>query len=252
MRGLAGRVAIVTGASSGIGRATAEVLSARGVCVICVARGAERLETVVNGLERAVAVVEDVAAEGASERIVAAAERVGGADFLVANAALDGQGTNVLDLELAHWRRLLEVNLTAVFSLGQLVARRLVDRSVGGSIVNVASINGISAEQGFADYNSSKSAVIQLSRTMAIDLAGHGIRVNAVCPGYVRTEMTATYLADREIGPRIAAEIPFGRVGEAPEIAEAIAFLLSDNSGYTTGSVVTVDGGRTAGWKGAV
>ena len=164
---------------------------------------------------------------------------------------MDGQAESVLDLDVAHWRALFEVNVTAVFALGQLIARRLVEREAPGSIVNVASINGLSAEAAFADYNASKSAVIQLSRTMAIDLAKHSIRVNAVCPGYVRTEMTVPYLDDPVTGPRIAADVPLGRVGTASEVAETIAFLLSDNASYTTGSVVTIDGGRTAGWVGS-
>ena len=131
------------------------------------------------------------------------------------------------DLDLASWRRVLDVDLTAPFRLSQALALHLREVGTGGAIVNVASINGVVAERGFADYNTAKGALIALTRSAAIDLAPDGIRVNAVCPGYIETEMSVEYLADDLTRRRIEEAIPLGRVGSAAEVARTIGFLLS-------------------------
>jgi NAD(P)-dependent dehydrogenase (short-subunit alcohol dehydrogenase family) len=254
MRGLAGRVAIVTGASSGIGLATASALLDGGARVVLVARRAERLRAAVEGLraDTALAHVADVADAGAAEASVrAAVERFGRVDLLCNNAGVDGQARDVADLDGARWHELMEVNVGGALRLTQAFARHVRGRGATGAIVNVASINGLTAERHFADYNTSKGALIALTRSTAIDLAPD-IRANAVCPGYVETEMTAGYLADPDVRARVGHDIPLGRVGQPREIADTIAFLLSDRASYITGAIITADGGRTAGWRGAI
>jgi len=258
MRGLAGKVAIVTGASSGIGLATASALIEQGASVVLVARGADRLDSAVEAFRAAghagaaLSCPLDVADQGAAEAALGAAiERFGRVDLLCNNAGVDGQARDVAELDVGHWQHLMAVNVDGALRFSQALARHLRGRAAPGAIVNVSSINGLTAERHFADYNTSKAALIALTRSLATDLAP-SIRANAVLPGYVETEMTAAYLADPGVRARIAGDIPLGRVGAPHEIAETIAFLLSDHASFITGSIITADGGRTAGWRGAI
>jgi meso-butanediol dehydrogenase / (S,S)-butanediol dehydrogenase / diacetyl reductase len=257
MQGLAGKAAIVTGASSGIGLAAARALVDAGASVLLVARRAERLDRAAaeigssagdRVLARALDVTDDRAPQEAFEAAIAG---FGGVDFLCNNAGRDGEGVDVAELSLDEWNRVLATNVTSALRFSQQLAGHLRERDATGAIVNVASINGLGAELHFADYNTSKGALIALTRSLAVDLAPR-VRANAVCPGYVETEMAAQYLADPEVRGRIEGDIPLGRVGRPAEIGELIAFLFSDHASYLTGSTVVVDGGRTAGWKGGL
>jgi NAD(P)-dependent dehydrogenase (short-subunit alcohol dehydrogenase family) len=249
----AGRTALITGGTSGIGLAAAERLAGEGAAVFVLGRDHARLDAALARLrsaapgarvDGAVADVTDAAAmEGAVRSAMALGQRL---DVLVGAAGIDGEAKDILELDPAHFARVLDVNVTGLFVAAQAAARRMVADGRGGSIVLVASVNGLAAEPGFADYNSSKGGAVLLARSMGRDLAGRAVRVNAVCPGYVRTPMTEAYLADPATLADINAGIPIGRVADAAEIAAVIAFLASDEASYITGSAIVVDGGRTA------
>lgn len=244
---------MVTGASSGIGRAAALALAVAGVHVVLVARRKDRLEAVAAeikalGSGAGTSLIDaDVTSGDVVDRVRDSASTLGAWSLLVNNAGIDGQGASIEALDLEQVRHLLDANVVAPMRFAQALAAT----GTGRAIVNVSSINGKTAEEHFADYNASKAALISLTQSMAIDLAPKGIRVNAVCPGYTATEMTAPYLADAATRTRIEDAIPLRRVGQAEEIADVIAFLLSEHASYITGEAITVDGGRTAGWVGS-
>lgn len=256
MRRFEGRGALVTGGSSGIGRATAARLIAEGARVAINGRDRQRLDAALRDLRSSgespgavsgiAGIAADVSRADDVERLVAEAlARLGRIDVLVNSAGIDGAGADALDLSAAGWRHVLEVNLTGPFLVAQAVARTMAAAG-GGAIVNVASLNGLAAEPRFADYNASKGGVVMLTRSLAVDLARRHIRVNAVCPGYILTPMTEGYAADPEVGAAIRAAIPLDRVGDPAEVAAAIAFLASDDASYITGELLVVDGGRLA------
>jgi NAD(P)-dependent dehydrogenase (short-subunit alcohol dehydrogenase family) len=253
----AGKAALVTGGASGIGLAAARRLAREGAAVLIADLGPDRLARAVGivmeeaGAAGAGAFVEgfegDVtdprAMEGAA---AAAADLAGRLDVVVACAGIDGQGRDVLDLDPEAFARVLDVNVRGLFLAAQAGARLMTADGRGGSIVLMASVNGLIAEPRFADYNTSKGGAVLLARSMAVDLATRGVRVNAVCPGYVRTPMTEGYLADPAALSGILAHVPMGRVADPEEIAAVIAFLASDEASYVTGAAIVVDGGRSS------
>ena len=217
------KVALVTGASRGIGAATAERLR----------RDGWQVETA----ERATGI--DLAEPGAGTAVVERLERI---DALVCNA-----GTVVrkgfLDTTPDDWRRIIDLNLSSVFELAQAAARRMVEAE-GGSIVLIASMMSFQGGFNVAAYAASKGGVAQLAKALSNELAGRGVRVNALAPGYIATEMTDGLEDWRR--REIDARIPIGRFGQPEEIADVVAFLLSDDARYITGAVIPVDGGYLA------
>ena len=244
---LTGRHVLVTGASSGLGRHFAGLLGRAGARLTLGARRAEALARTVSTVEaeggQAQAVVMDVADRAGIEAALDAAEaRFGPVRVLVNNAGITAT-TPTLDLTEAEWDGVIDTNLKGVFLVAQATARRMVAAKGGGSIVNVASILGLRVAGGLAPYAASKAAVLQLTKSMALDWARHGIRVNALAPGYVRTELNGAFF-DSEPGKALIKRVPQRRLGEAGELDGALLLLASDAGSYMTGSVIAVDGGH--------
>ena len=251
-RPLEGRVALVTGAGSGIGREAAIVMARQGARVLCVdVTGAEATAKAVAqaGGEARTAIADVTIETEVAAAVQAAVTAWGKLDCAFNNAGISpasvgSAGYLVADIPFADWNRLLAVNLTGVWCCMkyELAAMRLAGK---GAIVNTASIAGLTGLPGAGAYVASKHGVVGLTKAAALDYAASGIRVNAVCPGFIDTPM-ATELRRRR-GDEVSARIPAGRFGTATEIAEIAAWLCSDMAAYVTGSTITADGGFTAG-----
>lgn len=245
---LDGRVAIVTGASAGLGERFARVLDAAGASVVLAARRAERIELLAKELADALAVPTDVAVEEERERLVSAAlERWRRVDVLVNNAGVTSN-TRAEDETVDEIRHVVDVNLVAVHRLSQLCGRVMIERQ-SGSIVNVASMYGLVGRGDVpigASYAATKGGVVNLTRELAGQWGRHGVRVNAIAPGYFRSEMTESGFDDPRFAERLRRRAPLRRAGEAHELDGALLFLASDASSYVTGQTVAVDGGWTA------
>jgi len=243
---LDGRVAIVTGASSGLGARFAGVLHGAGATVVLAARRGERLDALAGELAGAMPVACDVSRHADRERLVATTlERHGRVDVLVNNA---GVGTPVPAEQetVERFGEVVDVNLTAAFGLAQAAGRSMLEQG-RGSIVNVASILGMVGSQiPFASYAASKGGLIALTRELTAQWARRGVRVNALAPGWFKTEMTAEMFADGRSMAWVARMAPMGRPGAPHELDGAVLFLASDASSYVTGQVIAVDGGWTA------
>jgi len=238
-----GRVAIVTGAARGLGRAAAERLHERGASVAVNARDRERAEAVARSIgERAFAVPGDIASAGVPEEIVRLTlERFGRVDILVNNAAL-ARSTRLPVLTAEEWRLALEVNLTAPFLLTKEVLPAMKAQHYG-RIVNVSSSAGRTVSTlGGAHYTASKAGLLGLTRAAAKELGQYGITVNAVCPGMIDTELTHEN-ASPELLQRLAASYPVPRMGTPLEVADLICFIASESAGYITGASLDINGG---------
>jgi NAD(P)-dependent dehydrogenase (short-subunit alcohol dehydrogenase family) len=244
---LEGRVAIVTGASAGLGVRFAAVLAAAGATVVCVARRAERLEGLSALGDRFVAMPGDVTDDEVRHSIVASTlDRLGRIDVLVNNAG-GGSTVPAVDETLNQFRSTLELNLVAVFDLARLVAPHMSEHS-GGSIVNIASTMGLVAAAPIpnASYCAAKGAVVNLTRELACQWARQGVRVNAIAPGFFPSEMTQPMETDERVQSFVRRNCPVGRFGRTDELDGALLFLAGDASTYCTGQVLTIDGGWTA------
>lgn len=240
---LENRIALVTGAASGIGAATTKLLVGRGARVFAVDLNSDGLTALVDELGPAVTPhCANMARRDEVEGMVAAAvDALGGLDILVNNAGIGSLG-EAADLDPEEWRQVMAVDLDAVFLASRVALPHLLERS--GCIVNTASISGMGADYAFTAYNTAKAAVINLTRVMAIDYAARGVRVNAVSPGYIDTPLVSAMPG--EIVEAFVSGIPMARAGTAGEIAAVIAFLASDEASYLTGQNIAVDGGITA------
>jgi len=244
---LDGRVAVVTGASSGLGARFARVLAGAGASVVVAARRADRLEALAGELEGAIAVPCDLADPAGRDQLVGTAlDRYGKIDVLVNNAGV-GTPEPAESETVERFREVLEVNVTAAFALTQAVARSMLERG-SGSVVNVSSILGLvgSGQIPFPSYAASKGAVVALTRELAAQWSRRGVRVNAIAPGWFESEMTAEMFADERSMAWVARKAPMGRAGEPHELDGALLFLASDASSYVTGQILAVDGGWTA------
>jgi NAD(P)-dependent dehydrogenase (short-subunit alcohol dehydrogenase family) len=245
---LDGRVAIVTGASSGLGARFTAVLTAAGATVVAAARRGDRLDALAGELgDRVVPVRADVSVDGDCARLVDAALEVNGSiDVLVNNA---GTGTPMAAEQEPpdHFRHVVDVNLTGLFVLSQLAARHMIERG-RGSIVNVASMLGLVASAPIkqASYCASKGAVVNLTRELGAQWGRKGVRVNALAPGWFPSEMTADMWDDEGSMEFVRRNCPMARGGEEHELDGALLFLAGDASSYVTGQTLVVDGGWTA------
>jgi NAD(P)-dependent dehydrogenase (short-subunit alcohol dehydrogenase family) len=243
---LAGRSAIVTGAARGIGLAIAQRLTAEGARVTLVDLNEAEGRAAANALAGATFVATDVSnAQAVRELVAATVAREGRIDILVNNAGIL-HAAEFLDVDESDFDRVLRVNVKSAFLCGQAVAKAMVKAGTRGAIVNMASVNGVLAIANQVPYTVSKGAVNQLTKVMALSLAPHGIRVNAIGPGTIATEMTKGLQTDAEARRRVMSRTPLGRIGEPAEIAAVAAFLASDDASYITGQTIYPDGGRLA------
>jgi 3-oxoacyl-[acyl-carrier protein] reductase len=250
---LSGQVALVTGASSGLGVRFAEVLAANGAAVVLVARRAERLAALKARIEaaggRALAVEADVTDSAALAQAFDAAEQAFGVVTVFVNNAGVAHANRAIEMPAAEWRRVFDTNLDAVFYAAQEAARRMLKADHQGAIINIASILGVGVQKGTVAYAVSKAAVIQLTRALALELAFKGVRVNAIAPGWIVTEINKDYL-ESEAGAALKREIPAGRFGTEPDLDGALLLLASDAGRYMNGTTVFVDGGLTGVLRG--
>jgi len=250
---LTGQVALVTGASSGLGERFAECLAENGAAVVLVARRADRLADLKVRIEkaggRAVAVTADVCDRAAMQRAFDAAETAFGTVTVLINNAGVAHAGRAVELPEDEWRRVLSTNLDAVFYWAQEAARRMLAAGKRGAIVNIASVLGLNVAKGVVAYATAKAGVIQLTKALALELAFKGIRVNAIAPGWIVTEINRDFLSG-ERGAAMKRDIPMGRFGEERDLDGPLLLLVSDAGRYITGATIVADGGQAVALKG--
>jgi NAD(P)-dependent dehydrogenase (short-subunit alcohol dehydrogenase family) len=243
---LSGRVALVTGASSGLGRHFARVLARAGASVVVAARRADALREVSDEIAReggqARSVELDVKNAGSVTRAIAQAAAEQGLDILINNAGVTVT-KSVLDVSEDEWDHVVDTNLKGNFLVAQAAARVMKAQGRGGAIVNVASILGLRVAGYVPSYVASKAGVVQLTKAMALELARYDIRVNALCPGYMETDLNQDFFKS-EAGHALVRRIPQRRLGRPEELDGALLLLCSDAASYITGSTLVVDGGH--------
>ena len=248
---LTGKVALVTGAARGLGRHYCEVLAENGASVALVdVAHQDRLADLAAYIEkaggRAVPLQADVCNRTDMIRAFDAAQQALGAiDILVNNAGVV-HADRIVDLSEAEWRRVLNIDLDAVFFWSQEAARRMLAAGKAGAIINISSVAGFSVSKGIAAYAVAKAGVVQLTKAFGLELATKGIRVNAIAPGWIVTDLNRDYLAS-ERGAAVKREIPVGRFGEARDLEGALLLLASDAGRHMTGATIVVDGGELIG-----
>lgn len=248
---LGGKVAIISGASRGIGEAIARAFVEAGASVAISSRKEENIRPVADEINeaypgRALSVVAHAGKREEVERFVdEAVGAFGRVDIAVNNAATNPHFGPLLDAELWQWDKILEVNVKGYFWLCQIAARRMIAQGDGGKIINMASVAGLKPGPMMGIYSVSKAAVLMLTRALALELASDGIQVNAIAPGFVKTRFSAALWQNPLLNDRLMEDTPAGRMAEPDEITGIALYLASKASDFTTGAVLTVDGGYT-------
>jgi 3-oxoacyl-[acyl-carrier protein] reductase len=243
---LTGQTAIVTGAAKGLGRAIALTLAHCGAKVACIDVNAESLAETVGAIRTAGGVAEPMACDVTdSQRVSAVVDEVvklwGGVNILVNNAGIT-RDNSILRMKDDQWDAVININLKGTFLFSRAAAKTML-KARQGRIINIASVSGLMGNPGQANYSASKAGVIGLTRTIACELAGRNITINAVAPGFIATDMTAAL--GEEILQQVRKQIPLGRLGDPQDVADAVLFLASDAASFITGQILTVDGGLT-------
>jgi 3-oxoacyl-[acyl-carrier protein] reductase len=250
---LTGRVALVTGASSGLGARFATVLAENGAAVALVARRADRLESlrqkIASAGGRAVAIEADVLDRAAMTRAFDTAEKAFGTVTVLVNNAGIAHADRAVEMSEEKWRRVLSTNVDAVFYWAQEGARRMLATGEKGAIINIASVLGFGVAKGVVAYATAKAGVVQLTKALGLELAFKGVRVNAIAPGWFDTEINHDYL-DSEEGRKLMRQIPAGRFGADGDLDGALLLLASDAGRYMAGATVVVDGGAVVALPG--
>lgn len=245
---LTGDVALVTGASSGLGARFAQVLAANGAKVALVARRKDRLDALCAQIEaaggQAIAIEADVLDRAAMMRAFDETQAAFGTVTILVNNAGVAQSARAVDMTEEEWRRVLSIDLDSVFFWAQESARRMIAGGRSGAIVNTASVLGFGVSKGVAAYAVAKAGVVQLTKALALELATKGVRVNAIAPGWFVTEINEAFLQS-EKGQRTKQSIPMGRFGEDGDLDGALLLLVSKAGSYMTGASIIVDGGQT-------
>ncbi len=250
---LKGKVALVTGASSGLGARFAECVAENGAAVVLVARRADRIVKLKKAIEasggRAIAVEADVRDGAAMRAAFDEAEKSFGTVTILVNNAGVAHAGRAVELSEEEWRRVLSTDLDAVFFWAQEAARRMLAAGKSGAIVNIASVLGFGVDKGVIAYATAKAGVIQITKALALELSFKGIRVNAIAPGWIVTEMNRDYLAT-ERGAALKRDIPIGRFGEPRDLDGPLLLLVSDAGRFVSGATIVADGGQMVALRG--
>ena len=248
---LAGKTVLITGASSGIGAHLARVAAHAGARVVLAARRLEHLCNVAENIRRtggqALAVTLDVTDRASVEAAFDAAQAQFGVVDVVLNNAGIGNGQRVLDISEEDWRQMLSTNLDGVWRVAQVAAQRMAKAGTPGNIVNIASMLGLRVGTGYSHYCAAKAGVIQLTQSLALELARYQIRVNAIAPGYFKTEMNDAYFDSDKGQSYIRDSVPMRRLGQLQELNGPFLLLASDAGAFMSGAVLAVDGGHLVG-----
>jgi NAD(P)-dependent dehydrogenase (short-subunit alcohol dehydrogenase family) len=250
---LKGRVALVTGASGGLGLRFARVLAANGAAAMLVARRADKLKEAVAGIEKsggkAAAIEADVLDRTQMHRAFDQAERAFGTVTILVNNAGVAHSTRAIELSEDEWNRVVRTNLDAVFFWAQEAANRMLKAGKPGAIVNIASVLGFGTSKGTIAYATAKAGVIQMTKALGLELAFKGVRVNAIAPGWFVTDINRDYLSGEQ-GKKLTRDIPVGRFGRDGDLDGALLLLASDAGSYIAGATIVCDGGQMVALRG--
>lgn len=248
---LSGKVAIITGASRGIGLVIAESFASFGAKVVLSSRKQDALNQVAESIKAKGGDVFPFAAhtgdlESIKRLVSTCNKRFGGVDILVNNAATNPHFGPLLNSEESHWDKILDVNLKGYFHMIRECVESMRQRG-GGKIINIASVAGMRYQQGMGIYSISKAGVLMMNQSLAVELAGDNIQVNAIAPGFIQTKFSRVLWATPEIYQKVVSLIPRGQIGQPDDMTGAALYLASSASDFTTGAVMVVDGGQMAG-----